>query len=242
MTELAPAMSKIVKPKSTRLKCRASEKPYEKSSRRRKSLVVHPDIMEKENIIDSETERNLLLSDTESEGAETASKSVSLAQANGELNQLKVLLLSIQERQCTKDDLQAFTSNVNQRMDNIEIKVNQRINNIENNQEKSNEKISIICSRMEKCEDITNAALYQSELDKQRSLKNNVCIFGIHKTNEENLIQIVIKAFSKINCAISPRQIVSCYRIRGNINNIIVVKLSDYELKQQILSAKGKKH
>lgn len=52
---------------------------------------------------------------------------------------------------------------------------------------------------------------------------------------------VSLSIFDKIGCAVTEQQVVDCYRLNGKGNNIIVVKLSDYELKQNILKVKATK-
>lgn len=82
---------------------------------------------------------------------------------------------------------------------------------------------------------------YQMELEKQRSMKNNLSIFGIVQSDNENLLQIALAVFNEIGCIVTEDQVAECYRIRTSSNNIIIVKFNDYALKQQILKDKVKK-
>lgn len=144
--------------------------------------------------------------------------------------ELRSLLMSIQQTQCTKDDMKNFTDSVNSKLVNIETKVTSQ-----------DAKIESMNHRLEKCENQAASAHYQLELEKQRSLKNNVSIFGVCQKDGENLVQIVSSIFAKIGCPATEQQIANCYRLNGNGNNIIVAKLCDYELKQNILKVKAKK-
>lgn len=148
----------------------------------------------------------------------------------GSNDDLRSLLLSIQKSQCTKDDMKSFTDSVNSKLVQIETKVTSQ-----------DAKIEAMNHRLDKCENQAASAQYQLELEKQRTLKNNVSIFGVCRMDEENLYQIVSSIFKQIGCTVTEQQIVKCYRINGNANNIIVTTLSDYELKQSILKVKAKK-
>lgn len=143
---------------------------------------------------------------------------------------LRTLMLSIKKTQCTKHDMKLFTDSVNSKLVEIKSKVSSQ-----------DVKIDSLNKRLDLCESQAASAQYHIQLDKQRSLKNNVSIFGIGSTEGENLLQIVVSVFNKIGCAVANELITNCYRIKGNSNNIIVVTLADYDLKQKILKEKSKK-
>lgn len=143
---------------------------------------------------------------------------------------LRTLILSLKKSQCTKNDMKLFTESINSKLVEIESKVSSH-----------DTKIDSMNKRLDLCEKQAASAEYQIQLDKQRLLKNNVSIFGIGRTEGENLLQIVVSLLNKIGCAVAEKQIVNCYRIKGNSNNIIVITLADYELKQKILKEKSKK-
>lgn len=143
---------------------------------------------------------------------------------------LRSLLLSIRETQCTKSDMEKFTDTVNSKLVSIETKVSSQ-----------DAKIESFNHRLEKCENQAASAQYQLEIEKQRSLKNNVSIFGVSNTDDDKMNETVSAIFKKIGCAVDGNQIGSCYKIKGNSNNIIIVKLNDYELKRKILKEKSTK-
>lgn len=142
--------------------------------------------------------------------------------------ELKSLLLQIKNQQVTKTDLQGYTDKINSRMENIETKI-----------EKHEDNFVIINNRLDKIEQNAKLAQYERELDKQRQLRNNICIFGIPHKDNENLTDLAVKTFTLIGVQMDSSKILSAYRINGNTNNIIVVKLSEYELKQQLLNLKA---
>lgn len=142
---------------------------------------------------------------------------------------LRTLILSIKKTQCTKHDMKLFMDTVNSKLVAIESKVSSQ-----------DDKIETINKRLDKCESQAASAQYQLELEKQRLLKNNVSIFGVGRSDGENLMGIALALFNKIGCAVADNQVVNCYRINGKSNNIIIVKLADYELKQKILKEKSK--
>lgn len=143
---------------------------------------------------------------------------------------LRSLLLQIKQDQCTKTDMESFTNSVNSKLSSIEAKITSH-----------DDKIESMNTRLQKCESQAVSAQYQLELEKQRQLKNNLSIFGVVRMDGENLKQIISSMFGKIGCAVEDHQIITCYRINGNGNNIIIVKLSDYELKLKVLKEKAMK-
>lgn len=143
---------------------------------------------------------------------------------------LRTLILSIKKSQCTKADMQTFTESMNSKLVDIESKVSSQ-----------DSKIESMDKRLSACEGQAASAEFQSQLDKQRTLKNNISIFGIIPTEGEKLKQIAVSVFSKIGCAVADEQIVDCYRINGSSNGIVIVKLTDFDVKQKILKEKSKK-
>lgn len=143
---------------------------------------------------------------------------------------LRALLLSIKKSQCTKKDMKLYTETINSKLVDIESKIS-----------KHDDSIALVNKRLEKCENQAATAQFGMELEKQRSLKNNISVFGIGHKEGENLQQIILSLFQKIGCNVNEKQISSCYRLSGKGKGIIIVKLSDYELKLNILKIKAKK-
>lgn len=98
----------------------------------------------------------------------------------------------------------------------------------------------MISKRLEKFETAANNTTYNSELQKQRQLKNNVCIMGVPSFEAESPITTAITVFKAVGCELSTSSIVSAYRTKGTSSQI-VVKLSNYDDKIKILNAKAKK-
>lgn len=198
---------------------KSKSEPYTKPTRgrRRKSYVmaaINSDI-------DSDTENRLLNSENEPTQDNLTS--------NLPIGELYALLSDIKQSQCTKEDFKSFALNVNNRISSIEERITTNDDNL-----------ASFSKRMDDCEKANAATQYQLELDKQRHLRNNISIFGIPKNNEENLVEIVLKVLQKFEANVQVNKIADCYRIKGNINHIIVVKLNNFDLKQQILSKKAK--
>lgn len=160
---------------------------------------------------------------------QTNSSPVDNITSNPPLTEMNELLQKILATQCTKDDFKDFSANVNHRSNNIEERI-----------ESNDEKLSVVTKRMDICEQMTTQVQYQLELDKQRQLKDNISLHGIPYTNGEDRAAIILKVLSKIGCDASNASIAMSYRIKGNNNHVIVVKLANFELKQQILVLKSK--
>lgn len=79
-------------------------------------------------------------------------------------------------------------------------------------------------------------ASHESELAKQRNLRNNVSIMNIPYMEGENLKAIAVKVFAVLDVNITTADIHATYR-RGDI---IVIKLADYDTKAKIITNKTK--
>lgn len=172
--------------------------------------------------IDSDTENQLLKSDNESTH-ENLTSTMSV-------NEMFKLLREIKQSQCTKDDMSTFATGVSTRLASVEDRIVAQDDNM-----------SLMAKRIDECEKATAATQYQLELDKQRQLKNNITLFGVPSAKDENITEIILNVLAKIDCKTAATKIIDCYRIKGNSNQIIVIKLKDFELKQRILSNKSKK-
>lgn len=82
-----------------------------------------------------------------------------------------------------------------------------------------------------------------SELLKQQQLKNNICFHGIPLKENENLHDIVKAIGSAIKVKIGPNDVISVHRTKPSQRSpgLIIVKLSSYEKKMEIMKAKRTK-
>lgn len=193
------------------------------------SLVESKSNRKKPNRIPRVADKSIIIKKKGRPRKNTIEMSIDTDSSNSNAD-LRVLLLEIQKSQCTKTYMELFTDSVNSKLTSIEAKISSH-----------DDKIGAMNKRLEQCESQAASAHYQLELEKQRQLKNNLSIFGVCRADGENLKQIVSSIFGKIGCAVEDHQIISCYRINSNANNIIIVKLNDYELKQNVLKEKAKK-
>lgn len=79
---------------------------------------------------------------------------------------------------------------------------------------------------------------FEVETLKQKQLKNNLCIGGIPRTADENLLDIVINIFCKLGILNDIHDFISgVYRTKGK-SSAIIVNLSNEGLKSEILLKK----
>lgn len=142
---------------------------------------------------------------------------------------LMTLLKSMKNQQCTKDDLSK-----------LEATVTNKIDEVKTTAENNTRKILSLTKRLDKFENSANASSHDSELQKQRLLKNNICVMGIPPIPNEIPINTAVKTFEVLECTIASSDIASAYRTRGN-SPLLVVKLANYEDKIKLLNAKAKK-
>lgn len=142
---------------------------------------------------------------------------------------LMSILMSMKNQQCTKTDLSK-----------LEAAVSSKIEEVKTTAETNSTKIQSLTKRLDKFESATKTSSHDSELQKQRMLKNNICIMGIPPFANEKLIDTAVKLFEVLECAIVSSGIASAYRTKGS-SPIIVVKLANYDDKIRLLNAKAKK-
>lgn len=141
--------------------------------------------------------------------------------------ELMDLLLSIKHEQATKADMSIFTTKITEKLDNMDDRITTQA-----------ESMDTMNVRLTACESLVESTAYNMELDKQRQLRNNLSIIGVPQS-EDNLMQIMHRLFSKLGVEMSTSDIVDAYRVRGP--NIVIVKLSNFTKKQQVLNVKSKK-
>lgn len=186
-------------------------------------------------------EEDLLKSDTES-----VKSTSSILSTNEEF---MALLKDIKRDQCTKSDLEKINKNIdtkfkavqsqlNSQADHI-VKLNTRMDNME--KDGPSEAFKKLSARIDNFESKSQMAQHEMELSKQKLLRNNLSIMGIPFQENENLKDISISIFKFINCNPSTDTINGSYRIKGHANNIFIIKLEDYNFKQNVLTNKTKK-
>lgn len=140
-------------------------------------------------------------------------------------------LKSMNEKQCTKDDLKVLNDAVDTKISTISAKV-----------ESNESMVAELKMRLEKFEKQHASAHYENELSKQKQLRNNISIMGLPHRNGVNLFDIATAIFGVLKCNISQNDIESAYQTKPkqNQNSIIIVKLFDYNAKIAILNAKAR--
>lgn len=75
----------------------------------------------------------------------------------------------------------------------------------------------------------------------QRKLSNNINIIGIHPSQGENLTNIVLDVFIFFGLVIAAADVESVYRVKHARSNMIIVKLSNFDVKLKLLLMKKTK-
>lgn len=166
------------------------------------------------------TEEQLLNSDGE--------EFINTNQGNPSNSDILEYLKAMKSDLCTKKDLKSLKASVTSDIKSIENKVQGTITNLDSLQ-----------NRILELESGERLAAFKHELQKQRTLRNNLSIMGIPAQNGEVLNRIVMDVFGKLNCDLSINDIEGTYRTKGK-NPMIIVKLSNYEAKSTVLKAKAK--
>lgn len=78
------------------------------------------------------------------------------------------------------------------------------------------------------------------ELQKQQQLRNNLSIMGIPPLRDEFVSSTVMKILNALGCNPVNEDLVTAYRTNGK-NSSIIIKLSSFEKKIDILNARAKK-
>lgn len=206
-------------------------KPYDKSTMPLKSWLSVDSVVS-ESIINSDLEAELLKSpimdDINKPNSDEKTMDIDMAR-----NEVMELLVSIKKEQCTKADLKDYSDSINTKFN----ETNARIDHNES-------KVTDLSTRVDRMESIVFNNLYESELNKQKLLRNNLSIMGVPKMKNEDLKITARNIFKFIGCDATPANIINCYRVDSNKSSdakIFIVKLNNYELKQEILKHKVQK-
>lgn len=74
-----------------------------------------------------------------------------------------------------------------------------------------------------------------TELHKQNQLDNNLSIIGLPQlSTEDNLLEIFLTYCKKIKANVTANDVVEIYRDGGDINDTVIVKFKNYELKNMV--------
>lgn len=200
-------------------KSSAPTKPYSRSINRLKSLR---DLQNKPIV-----QAKMSAKDTDISLDSSSSLNESIKSPSNK--DLLTILMSMKQQQCTKTDLSK-----------LEAAMSSKIDEVKTTAETNSSKIQTLTKRLEKFENSAIASSYNDELQKQRLLKNNICVMGIPTYKNELPMRTAAKVIEVLECEVSPSNVVSAYRTKGKYS-LLVVKLANYEDKIALLNAKAKK-
>lgn len=110
-----------------------------------------------------------------------------------------------------------------------------RSNNIESKVNKQEEKIDVISARVNELFDKSNSIIVSNELLKQNMLKNNLVIVGISANFGDELHQFIFNIAAFVGIKLARNDITNCYRIKNSHSGLIVVRFSNFEVRNQLL-------
>lgn len=73
-----------------------------------------------------------------------------------------------------------------------------------------------------------------AELHKQNQLDNNLAIIGLPQLRADNVLEMFLKYCQKIKAHVTANDVVDIYRDGGDINDTVIVKFKNYELKSMV--------
>lgn len=94
-----------------------------------------------------------------------------------------------QSSQCTRNDLRKYSQTIKKQFNEIDVKVST-----------NSSAINSLEVRLSSIESSLLRNNYETELNKQNALSNNLNIMGIPSANDEDLTMIALKIFSQIGC------------------------------------------
>lgn len=168
-----------------------NSKPYSKpiKSLKRKSLVAMDKDRQKQ--IDEDIENELLKSDSDCSQSSFRTAAASAPSIDSANSEVMLLLRKIHEEQCTKGDLDILQQTINSKFVVIDNKIDSHSSMIEN-----------LSKRLDDFESTSAAGKYESEIYKQKSIRNNLSIMGVPRMDNEDLKRIAINIFAFIGCNI----------------------------------------
>lgn len=218
-------------PKAKKITTQRKNEPYSKSSLRRQpsiSMDDHGPEDDIDSIIDVDSiDLNKQTGDKDKVKAKKKPKDANMVDAQLEL---KTIMLDMQAKQVTKDDMAGYSESINKQFQHVTEKI-----------EEHSDQISLLNKRMDECEKSAASAQYNVEVNKQKLLRNNISIFGLPHSENENLGQVVQSVLEAIGCGDLINAVSELYRLKGNSNKIIMARLYDHDAKHRILLAKTKK-
>lgn len=91
-----------------------------------------------------------------------------------------------------------------------------RVSSLSSNQERGGESIEL------------------TELQKQNQLDNNLSIIGLPQSRDHSVLEMFLKYCKKIKADVSANDVLDIYRDGGDINDTVIVKFKNYELKNMV--------
>lgn len=73
-----------------------------------------------------------------------------------------------------------------------------------------------------------------TELQKQNQLDNNLTIIGLPHLRDDNVLEMFLTYCKKIKANVTATDVVDIYRDGGDINDTVIVKFKNYELKNMV--------
>lgn len=134
---------------------------------------------------------------------------------------VSILQLIHKQGDDTKNELKSVTG----RISKIDVKVGE-----------NSGKIAAVEKSIAKMKKDLDSTRFSHEINKQSSLRENVVIFGMPKTQGEDIIKTAILVFKAFGCSFEASSFRACYRTRAA--NTIIVKFADFQLKLRALEAK----
>lgn len=73
-----------------------------------------------------------------------------------------------------------------------------------------------------------------TELHKQNQLDNNLSIIGLPQRRDDNVLEMFLAYCKKINANVTATDVVEIYRDGGDINDTVIVKFKNFEIKNLV--------
>lgn len=161
----------------------------------------------------------------------TSSKEVSNSQLMAVLQSVKSDTADTRQLLgATRGDLYSHIKKSNEQFDMVKADI-----------EKATNDIGTLFARIRKCEVGSSISSYDSELQKQGALKNNISVAGIPRRENEDLRAIFRSILRSINLSLNDNAIASIYRINESRSHLIIVKFTVFETKLEMMKARRNK-
>lgn len=121
------------------------------------------------------------------------------------------------------------------------VKTDERFSEVMEGLAKNDNDMDSLFARIKKCEVTASIASYESELQKQRALKNSISIAGIPMNDAENLDGIFAAILRAFDLRAADFPFSSIYRIKESRSHLIVVRFQSFEAKLSFMRSKRAK-